>query len=653
MRAPAAPADRRASRLLAVLGAVLALVCLAFVLPASADDAPAPAPAPVRVTAVDASGPDRVQLAVIGAAAGVTPDQVTLRSGDDDLTVEGVTTASAAGVAREVVVVVDTNARGNDNQVLDTVKAQLLTVAQAPPAGLSMAVVSAGDSTLVRTPLTSDPAKLTQAVNDLAARNGATLYNGVRRAADLFTDTPGVVRSVVVVSTGSDLGSDVTPREAQVPLVANGIQVVSVRYNGGDRSLSGLAAATSGVDAEVTSPVDLPAALTTALAQAADRTLVVFPPPAEAGSRVDLDLDVAGATTELSYPTGVVTVSPLQLKAEHHTDPSGFAFFRSSVGLYVSLLLAFVGIALGVWSLSSIMLARDSSLEGLLSRYADGRGDVPEADVEELIVQSALLKRAISFSEAFAEKRGFLVRVEDLLEKANLPIRAGEAMFALAAITVFTSLFGLLITRSFVAALLLGVFAVGISFFVVKFLARRRFKRFERLLPDTLQLLSGTLRAGYSLPQGMEVVSKEIADPMGQELRRAMTEARLGRELEECLAGVSERMASPDFAWAVMAIGIQREVGGNLNELLNSVADTMIARERLRREVGALTAEGRMSAGILSCLPPGLGVIMWVMNPGYISLLFSTFIGNVFLGLGTVSATIGLAWMKKVITIDV
>lgn len=653
MRAPSASAPGRSGRLLAVLGATLALVLLALGVPASADDAVPAAAAPVKVTAVDASGTDRVQLAVIGATAGVTADQVTVRSGDDELTIDGVTSGAAAGIARELVVVVDTNARGNDNQVLETVKAQLLTMAQAPPAGLSMALVSAGDSALVRTPLTSDPAKLTQAVNGLSARNGATLYNGVGRASELFSDTPGVIRTVVVVSTGSDLGSDVTPKEAQVPLVANGIQVVSVRYDGGDDSLSGLADATSGLDTSVASPVDLPAALTTALTHAADRTLVVFQPAPDGGSRVDLELTVAGAATELSYPTGVVTVSPLQLQAEHHTDPTGFAFFRSSVGLYVSLVLAFVGIALGVWSLSSIMLARDSSLEGLLSRYADGRGEVPEADVEELIVQSALLKRAISFSEAFAEKRGFLVRVEDLLEKANMPIRAGEAMFALAAITLFTSLFGLLITQSFVAALLLGVFAVGTSFFVVKFLARRRFKKFERLLPDTLQLLSGTLRAGYSLPQGMEVVSKEIADPMGQELRRAMTEARLGRELEECLAGVSERMSSPDFAWAVMAIGIQREVGGNLNELLNSVADTMIARERLRREVGALTAEGRMSAGILSCLPPGLGLIMWVMNPGYISLLFTTFIGNVFLGLGTVSATIGLAWMKKVITIDV
>ena len=273
--------------------------------------------------------------------------------------------------------------------------------------------------------------------------------------------------------------------------------------------------------------------------------------------------------------------------------------------------------------------------------------------MEELIVQSALLQRAVSFSEDFAEKRGFLARVEELLERANLPVRAGEAMFFLTAIVVLAGGLALVLTRSALAAILLGLGAGGIALFTVRFLGRRRFKTFESQLPDTLQLLAGTLRAGYSLPQGFEVVSKEIADPMGQELRRAMTEARLGREIEESLGGVADRMSSADFAWAVMAIGIQREVGGNLSELLMSVSDTMIARERLKREIGALTAEGKLSAAVLSALPPGLGVIMWVLNPEYVGVLFSEFLGNVFLGLGTVSALVGLAWMKKVITVDV
>ena len=135
------------------------------------------------------------------------------------------------------------------------------------------------------------------------------------------------------------------------------------------------------------------------------------------------------------------------------------------------------------------------------------------------------------------------------------------------------------------------------------------------MLPDTLQLLSGTLRAGYSMMQGVEAVSQEVSEPMGRELRRVVTEARLGRPLEESLDAVAERMDSPDFGWAVMAIRIQREVGGNLSELLMTVADTMTQRERLKRDVKSLTAEGRISAYVLAALPVLLGFAMWGSTP--------------------------------------
>ncbi len=609
-------------------------------------------PQAIRVTAADART-DTVELSVIGAPATTPAADVKVSTEGTGLTVTGVTPASAAGRRLELVVVVDTDARGVANGVLESIKAQLATELAQLPATASVAVISAGDRALVEVPRTPDLATAAGAVTGLQATSGSALYQALERAGGQFTTDAGVIRSLLVISTGVDRGSKATADAAAVPLLSAGVQVVSLRYNGGDSAVAALAGRSNGLDREVSAPAGIGPAVTTAVQTAADRLLVSFTGKATSGTRSNVHVEVGGASTDLSYPAGTLADTAVQLRVQPSTAPSGFAFFRSSVGLYLSLVLAFVGIAAGVWALASIMAGGESSLEGVLSRYADNRGEVAEGDVEEMIVQSALLKRAINFGEAFAEKQGFLVRVEDMLERADLPVRAGEAMFFLAAAVAFGGVFGLLITRSFLAGLVLALLSAGICFFVVKFKGRRRFKQFESLLPDTLQLLAGTLRAGYSLPQGMEVVSREIADPMGQELRRAMTEARLGRELEECLSGVAERMDSADFAWAVLAIGIQREVGGNLNELLTSVADTMIARDRLRREVGALTAEGRMSAGILSFLPPGLGLIMWIMNPGYISLLFTSLIGNVFLGLGTVSALVGLAWMKKVITIDV
>ena len=197
-----------------------------------------------------------------------------------------------------------------------------------------------------------------------------------------------------------------------------------------------------------------------------------------------------------------------------------------------------------------------------------------------------------------------------------------------------------------IGALLLPNFYVG-------FRAKRRKKKFVRQLPDMLQLLAGTLRAGYSVSQGFESVSREIEDPMGRELRRVMTEARLGRLLEDALEATGRRMQSEDFEWAVMAIRIQREVGGNLAELLMTVSDTMTQRERLRRDVAALTAEGRMSAIVLGCLPPGLALVMYVMNPTYIGRLFQDSIGIAMLVGAVLMMLIGFAWMKKVITIEI
>ena len=217
---------------------------------------------------------------------------------------------------------------------------------------------------------------------------------------------------------------------------------------------------------------------------------------------------------------------------------------------------------------------------------------------------------------------------------------------------LFTIL-ALVLTGSIVVGLILGLLAAIIPVAVVNYLAARRRKQFMALLPDTLTLLSSTLRAGYSLMQGVEAVAQEVEEPMGLELRRVVTEARLGRPLEEALDGTAERMASVDFAWAVMAIRIQREVGGNLSELLLTVAETMVQRERLRRDVASLTAEGRVSAFVLLGLPIGIGAIMFLINPDYAKVLINTGLGQVMLGIAAFAMLVGFLWMKKIVDIEI
>jgi tight adherence protein B len=151
----------------------------------------------------------------------------------------------------------------------------------------------------------------------------------------------------------------------------------------------------------------------------------------------------------------------------------------------------------------------------------------------------------------------------------------------------------------------------------------------------------------------MEALSREMADPIGRELRKIVAEIRLGRPLQEALSDAAERIDSPDFKWAVLAMQIQAEVGGNLAELLDQVAHTMRERSRMKGEIKALTAEGRASAMMLVIMVPALGLVMWAMNRAYMEPLFTTGTGKVLLGISTVMISGGYLWMNSMVKIDV
>ncbi|MEY2402685.1 MAG: tight adherence protein, partial [Acidimicrobiaceae bacterium] len=140
---------------------------------------------------------------------------------------------------------------------------------------------------------------------------------------------------------------------------------------------------------------------------------------------------------------------------------------------------------------------------------------------------------------------------------------------------------------------------------------------------------------------------------MGRELRKVVAEARLGRSLHDALSDAAKRVDSPDFRWAVLAMQIQAEVGGNLAELLDQVAETMRERLQMQGEVKALTAEGRASAMMLVVLVPGLGLLMAAVNRTYMAPLVTTSVGKIILGVSFVMITGGYFWMNKMIKIDV
>ncbi len=206
-------------------------------------------------------------------------------------------------------------------------------------------------------------------------------------------------------------------------------------------------------------------------------------------------------------------------------------------------------------------------------------------------------------------------------------------------------------------SLVVGILFVVIGFFaprfVLSFQANRRRSKFNTCLPETLQLMSGSLAAGLSLAQSVDTVVNEGQEPIASEFKRVLVENRIGLEIEDAFDGVAERFNSKDFAWVVMAIRIQRQVGGNLSELLTTVAATMREREYLRRQVGALAAEGKLSAIILACLPPGFLLFLSFTNPGYIEPLFSSALGLIMLVGATFWLCVGIFWMSRLVKVEI
>jgi tight adherence protein B len=183
-------------------------------------------------------------------------------------------------------------------------------------------------------------------------------------------------------------------------------------------------------------------------------------------------------------------------------------------------------------------------------------------------------------------------------------------------------------------------------------LIERRSRQFAEQLPDALQLVIGSLRSGFSLSQALESLVRESPQPVGAEFGRALAEHRLGADVSDALDRVAQRTRSEDLSWAVMAVRIQRDVGGNLAEILQTSVDTMRERARLRRHVRSLSAEGRLSAWVLVCVPLALAVFMFLYRRSYLMPLFTDPRGIVMVVGGGALFILGIVWMMRVIKVE-
>jgi tight adherence protein B len=236
------------------------------------------------------------------------------------------------------------------------------------------------------------------------------------------------------------------------------------------------------------------------------------------------------------------------------------------------------------------------------------------------------------------------------LEGAGLTTRPQDFVLMVGAAALVAAAAGLLLAGPLLAL----AAAVPVPLLAKVYLSVRnqqRQKTFADQLDDSLQLLSSSLRAGHSLPQALNSVAKEAESPTAEEFSRVINEMRVGRPITQALEEVGARMRSEDFVWVTQAIGINREVGGNLADVLDGIGHTIRERNQVRRQVKALSAEGKLSAIVLVVMPFCIMALLALLNPSYVGKLVEGPIGWLMTGTAAVLMIIGGLWLRKTVAL--
>jgi tight adherence protein B len=296
------------------------------------------------------------------------------------------------------------------------------------------------------------------------------------------------------------------------------------------------------------------------------------------------------------------------------------------------------------------------SWEGVLTRrlayLTGGETSRPSRRGDESLLRPTDRSRLGPFAGLLAGSRG-AESTALALERAGIPLRVSEYMTLRFTVAFVLFVMGLIVTRNLFIALPMAPIGYFLPRWWVGSRRKRRQVRINSQLGEMLTLVSNSLKSGYGLLQSFEYASQQLAPPLATELKRMLREASLGAEADVAIQGLADRIASPDMEMVVTAIAIQRSVGGNLAQTLDNVAYTMRERDRIRGEIKALTAQQRLTGIVIGALPLFVGLILFVINPDYMTPLFTETVGKVLLLMAVVMEFVGMMMIRSMMAFEV
>jgi tight adherence protein B len=601
-----------------------------------------------------------LRLSVDGLPDGTTFDPASARVTLDghQLSDVSATADGAPGAARRrAMLVVDTSGSMAGAGVVGARRAADAYLT-AVPSDVEVGLVTFADRPHVAVAPTTARAKVRLAVSHVSASGETSLYDAVVVAVHALGHRGD--RSIVVLSDGEDTRSRHSRARVAARLRQSGARLDAVAFSTGASVRHHLAALAGASGGRVTSAADaagLAASFSSAARTFSTGLTVLLRVPDNSENRVAhvvvaarTTAGLVQASTDITFAAATPPVaSSLVSSAERPDGASGVPMS--------ALLLVFLGLAGLSWAVLEFSADRRSPgarTKRLLSTYTytDTTRSQESEDKEAPIGGTALSRAALRAANRIVANPARRDRLGIRLTRADVSFKPGEWLVVLMLVVVAVGMLGMLMFRSILGAMVLAVMGYLGSSIWLSIKGRRRLRAFDDQLPGSLQMVAGSLRAGFSLSQSLDAVVREGMQPIAGEIHRALAEVRLGVSMEDALDHIADRMDSTDFRWVVMAIRIQHEVGGNLAEVLLTTATTMRERASLRRQVKALSAEGRLSAYILLGLPVVMTLYMVTLRRAYIRPLYSEPMGIGMLVLAVLLLVAGTAWMRKIVVVE-
>jgi tight adherence protein B len=607
-----------------------------------------PVATPISVEITDVGFDDHPTIDLTIAVTGLV-DLSAVADGlavtEDGAPIEVLSVAPATSAGMQVILLID-GSGSMSGAPIDAARTAAHGFVDGLPAEVEVGVIGFGTLPERLQRPTLDRSDVHEAIDRLGADGETALYDSVRYAVRHFSDD-AVVRRLVLLSDGGDTVSLTTLDDAVRATQDVTVDVIELVTNESNRAnLDGLA--TDDVVRSVTDPALL-SSLYGEVAESFAQQLVVTAAsessgPTRIGVSVETPAGAVGSATRVRLPAATVpttaVAAPTTVQAPS-TDAADDPVIASSSTGSDSTTRRLVGAVLVVAAVALLIVSL---------RSGPSKAELVSARLQATPSTTDRTPSQSTWRDSVAgalERRNRLDQLESALRRAGMTTTPAELV-----VTTVAAMVGVALVVGLLLHPVVGLLAAALVPLVARAVVNRRIAKrraqFVEQLPDVLQLIQSMLTSGFGLLQALKATSEQVAEPARSCFAQAMFAARSGRDISDALRDVADEMQSSDFDWVVTAIEINREIGGDLSTILASVADGVRERQRLRGQVRALTAEGRLSAWVMLALPPGVLAFSAMSNPEYVGQLFRG-AGLVLLVVAVTLMAIGYFWMRRMI----